>query len=414
MGTTARTGDRGAGRGRSASPRRRSARPRPRVATAARRVPRPAAADRVGAGRQPVVPARADARRAGARRPAPGGRPGRGRGVDAGPRPRSRSRPARSDGRVLVGTDDGRRSTRLGRRHGAAAVARWSRRSTDVVRRATLEPGRHGRSTRSASTRPTGADLGVWRRVAGRSEADRVLPPLGAGRGVRTDLADRARLERPTAVGSSSVLRRGRLPRPRSSTRTTGRSGRSPTRGSARSSGSSVTPSSSAAPAAGCPARSLRVDLATGARTILDRRRRVRPTWPTTRRADRSSSSRSARRPRASGRSTSTAAAVDRSVAGRPAPAPRPARCRELGVELPPGWIAARSDPAGPLARRPRRSPRLRRLEEVDRDPHSTSSRRRLVALAAAVLVARRRGRPSRAHGPDPVFSGACRPSTRR
>lgn len=86
------------------------------------------------------------------------------------------SAPAR--GRVVFGTDDGRRST-----VSVADVARGCSTvvatSTEVIRHAVLAPD--GATLYEFRVRRTDrADLGVWRRTPGRDDAARVLGPIGA------------------------------------------------------------------------------------------------------------------------------------------------------------------------------------------------------------------------------------------
>ena len=128
-------------------------------------------------------------------------------------------------------------------------------------------------------------------------------------RGLRTDLADGARLVDRRASAVVELLRARSPAACASSISTTGRCGPSPTPGSARSSGWSMTHSSSAVPAAACPAPSSRIDLATG------RDRRCSTTAAGARRA-------AARRRRPAGRRPGSdrwqrAPRVDRPAAGR-------------------------------------------------------------------------------------------------
>ena len=208
MGTTARTGSAGARR----HPRDRvddARRAGPRDATAARLPADPSDRDGVARGRA-VVPAGADARRRRAPRPAAGRRAWAG-GLDRSTSPRSRSPRDRSmagswSGRMMDAARPCPSSTPR-----PAASTRVAT-STDVIRHATVEPGgatlyefRVGRADRT--------DLGVWRRAAGARTAERVLPPARRRRGLRTDLADGARLVDRRASAPRELLRRGRLPR---------------------------------------------------------------------------------------------------------------------------------------------------------------------------------------------------------
>ena len=127
---------------------------------------------------------------------------GRGRGRRRGPgtSTRSRSRAGPIGGRVVVGTDDGRRSTVSvsTRRAGCAVAGRDVDRCHPPRDRApdgsTLYEFRVRRADR--------ADLGVWRRIPGAATAERVFgrsPPDAAfGRTWLTELA----LGGPTAVDS--------------------------------------------------------------------------------------------------------------------------------------------------------------------------------------------------------------------
>lgn len=106
----------------------------------------------------------------------------------AGPgttRPRLLELPAESfaagpfDGWILVGSDDGRRST-LRLIDPARGCARTVGTSTAVIRRATLTPDR-GTIIEMRVDRATRADLGIFRRpLAGRGPAERLLPPIPA------------------------------------------------------------------------------------------------------------------------------------------------------------------------------------------------------------------------------------------
>ena len=82
------------------------------------------------------------------------------------------------DGRVVVGTDDGRGSS-VSIIDTAAGCATLAATSPDVIRHATVEPA--GQTLYEFRIRRADRmDLGVWRRAAGGRTAERVLPPVGA------------------------------------------------------------------------------------------------------------------------------------------------------------------------------------------------------------------------------------------
>jgi len=260
-------------------------------------------------------------------------------------------------GRVVVGTDDGRRST-VSVVDTEAGCSTPIATSTDVIRHATVVPGgsalyefRVGRVDR--------ADLGVWRRVPGGREAERVLPPLepdaAFGRTWLTELGWSTDGRRLWVSSCAEVACRVRiLDLDDGSVRTIA----DPLIGSVVGLVDDALVVRGACRGLPCPV--LRIDLATGRPAVLDAtagaaelRRDVggRPVVVLDR-IDGSSAPRVI--PAAEGDVTTTVVGPASRVLGS-----RP----EFGVELPPGWFTV-ADPTGPLTRR-FDDPTLRRLEEV-------------------------------------------------
>ena len=253
---------------------------------------------------------------------------------------RSRSRPARSAARSWSAPMTARRS-RLSLVDVARGCAWPLADSSDVVRTATLAPD-GATLFEFRVDRRTRADLGVWRRpLDGSTPAARVLPPIAADARFGPDLAHRPS----SGARTAGRWRSSRAARSRaasaSSTRATATCGSWLTRRSATSSASPGIDWSRTAPAAGSPARSLSLDVVTG--STLDPRSGRRPgrAEPRRRRADRSSSTRSApagdhlrvvgaRWPRTRRSSTATPTA-DGSSPGPLAPA--------SGGRARPGWL---------------------------------------------------------------------------
>ena len=177
------------------SPGRRCSRRRTRRGS--RRRVRPAV-DGAGRRRRGVVPAgrRLDGRRGHAHGPAADlGRLGGRRPARSTCR-RSRSRPGRADGVVLVGADDGARS-RLSLVDVGARLRDDARRGGAVVRararrRRTARP-----SVEHRVDRATRADLGVWRRAARRRPRPAARRRARGGRPLRPDVHARSCAGRP-------------------------------------------------------------------------------------------------------------------------------------------------------------------------------------------------------------------------
>ena len=318
-------------------------------------------------------------------------------------------------GLVLVGTDDGRRSTvSLAR---PAAAARRAVGDVDATSSGTrpLDAGRRGRSTSSGSTARTGRTSASG---AGRSDgrrAERVLAPIDPtprfGPTWLTELALERRTARrssssraarsPAGRGSSTRDRR-RSRRRRPVTRARRRAGRRPARRPRR------------LPRPALPAR--RVDLATAdAATSLD-------------------AAGGGRRSRDAGGRPVVVHETTRTVGARSGRPARTATRRDLAAARPiacsscRGRAGARRRAAARLGRRSARTAAagadadaavLRRidgttvrLEEVR--PMTARPSRALPARRSR--PARRRRSPwspaptARAHGPDPVLGGAVRP----